>query len=498
MPHTLAFDLGGSSLRLAIVAADGRFVAFVRKPLSILSPDGVVFDVDPLEWWRAFVEGCSELAAAGHDLNAVSAIAGCGFTRTQVFLDGVGRPVRPAIPFQDSRSANLLKQMTAAGPDDIRRLIETLGPYDPLSRILWLKRSEPDSWARVRKVIEPKDFVNLMLTGIAASDKISQTPMARALEEREGDVLGALEIDPSILPDTLSPFAPVGRVRLGLPGPLSRLAGIPVHCGSIDTWSCVLGSGALVPGVAYSISGTSDVSGVISQAAYTAPGLLTVEWGTGLWQLGGPSQGAATRLQWALDRFCPDAPVPRTLEAAINSAGEVPLFLPYLDGERTPWWDSNLRGAFLGLSTSHHGGDFVRAVAEGMNYLSREILSRAEQATDTRVTHVCFSGGLASNPIMCQLKADVLNRPVFVPDNSETGLMGAARIPWASEYTSFQARQVEGNLYQPDHTRRQYHDDRFAIFQKASLANVEISHRMAKRQASGTSGHSDTPPGTGR
>jgi len=383
MPQTLAFDLGGSSLRLAIIEADGRFLASVRKPLAIQSPDGVVFDVDPLDWWRAFVDGCSELAAGGHDLAVVSAIAGCGFTRTQVFLDALDRPVRPAIPFQDSRSAKLLKEIAASGPDNVRQSISGLGPYDPLSRLLWIKRNEPRNWAQVRKVVEPKDFINLMLTGIAASDKISQTPMARALEERDNDVLAALGIDPSILPDTLSPFAPLGRVRSGLPGPLSKLAGIPVHCGSIDTWSCVLGSGALVPGVAYSISGTSDVSGVISEEAYTAPGLLTVEWGAGLWQLGGPSQGAATRLKWALERFCPNAPAPQTLEAAINGTGEVPLFLPYLDGERTPWWDPDLRGAFLGLATTHLGGDFVRAVAEGMNYLSREILSRAEQATDT-------------------------------------------------------------------------------------------------------------------
>ncbi len=482
MPRTLAFDLGGSSLRLAIVADDGRFLGLVRKPLSIRSPDGIAYDVDPMEWWRAFVDGCAELAASGHDLAAVSAIAGCGFTRTQVFLDGQGHVVRPAIPFQDSRSAKLLKEMAARSPDDIRRLIGTLGPYDPLSRILWVRRCERDGWARVRKVVEPKDFLNLMLTGVVASDRISQTPMTRTLQGRGHDVLAALEIDPDILPDTLSPFAAIGAVRPGLPGPLSSLAGVPVQCGSIDTWSCVLGSGALAPGIAYAISGTSDVSGVISEAARTAPGLLTVEWGSGLWQLGGPSQGAATRLQWALDRFCPDATVAQILETAIARTSQVPLFLPYLDGERTPWWDPNLRGAFLGLSASHDGGDFVRAVAEGMNYLSREILSRAEEATGTRVSHVCFSGGLAGNPSMCQLKADVLDRPVFVPANSETGLMGAARIPWANEVTSFRTGGVDGIFYQPDLDRRQYHDDRFSVFRIASLANAEISRLLAAQE----------------
>lgn len=479
MQHTLAFDLGGSSLRLAIVAADGRFVAFVRKPLSIQSADGVVFDVDPMVWWRAFVDGCKELDAAGHDLAAVTAIAGCGFTRTQVFLDGSGRVVRPAIPFQDSRSASLLKDMRAGAQEEVRQVIERLGPYEPLSRILWVKQNEPDNWAELRKVVEPKDFLNLMLTGVAVSDTISQAPMVRALGDSRDDVLNALGINRHILPDTYSPFAPVGQVRKGLPEPLSRLAGVPVHCGSIDTWSCVLGSGALVPGLAYSISGTSDVSGVISDAAHAAQGLLTVEWDAGIWQLGGPSQGAATRLQWALDRFCPEAPTAQTLEAAVTAAGETPLFLPYLDGERTPWWDPNLRGAFLGLSTSHHGEDFVRAVAEGMNYLSREILSRAEQATGVRVEHVSFSGGLATSPAVCQLKADVLDRPVFVPGNSETGLMGAALIPASGDPMVSRTQPVEGTFYRPDPTRRRYHDDRFVIFQSASAINAEISHQLA-------------------
>jgi len=83
---------------------------------------------------------------------------------------------------------------------------------------------------------------------------------------------------------------------------------------------------------------------------------------------------------------------------------------------------------------------------------------------------------------MCQLKADVLNRPVFVPNNSETGLMGAARITSASEPNLFLERQIEGIYYQPDLNRRRYHDERFSIFQKASLANAEISHLLATQE----------------
>ncbi|AKI01862.1 pentulose/hexulose kinase [Hoeflea sp. IMCC20628] len=479
MSHVLAFDLGGSSLRLAIVSADGTFLGSVRKPLKIGGYGKSRFEVDPMTWWTAFVSGCAELAGMGHDFSDIQAVTGCGFTRTQVFLDQAGNSIRPAITFQDSRSAETLAEIRADASAPVRNATEQLSPYDPLARLLWLKAQEPDSWARLSKIIEPKDFVNLMLTGIAASDTISQTPMTRALGESGNNVLDVLNINPEILPGSHSPFATLGAVRQGLPYPLSALVDVPVHCGSIDTWSCVLGSGALVAGVAYSISGTSDVFGVMADTRHTAEGLLSVEWGPALWQLGGPSQGAATRLQWAMERFLPGADLETSLDEALASDEPAPLFLPYLDGERTPWWDPDLRGAFLGLSTAHGSADMVRGVAEGMNYLSREILSRAEQATGTGVSHICFSGGLAGNPALCQLKADVLDRPVHVPKNRETGLMGAALIPHRL-LTETGAVDVDSDVYEPNPGRRSYHDTRFSIFQSSSATIKQISHQLSK------------------
>jgi len=481
MPHTLAFDLGGSSLRLAIVSADGVFRGFVRKPLQIGGEGSSRFEVDPIIWWNAFLSGCAELSSLGHDFADIQAVAGCGFTRTQVFLDQAGKPLRPAITFQDSRAAEVLEDIRAgAVAAAVKNATAPLSPYDPLARLLWLKSREPGSWARIRTIIEPKDFLNMMLTGIAASDRISQAPMTRSLQAPSDHVLDVLGIDPAILPDCHSPFAELGPVRQGLPDPLSALAGVPVHCGSIDTWSCVLGSGALVPGVAYGISGTSDVFGVMADAPHAADGLLSVEWGPSLWQLGGPSQGAATRLEWAMDRFFPGAELEPTLDEALASDQPAPLFLPYLDGERTPWWDPDLRGAFLGLSAAHGSADLVRGVAEGMNYLSREILSRAEQAIGTRVSHVCFSGGLAGNASLCQLKADVLDRPVLVPRNRETGLMGAAMIARRMQGDTPKAVLVDSDVYQPKPGRRSYHDNRFSLFQTASAAIKPISHQLSR------------------
>ncbi len=403
MPDILAFDLGGSSLRVAVVAENGSLREMVRRELRITHDGQQRFEADPHIWWAAFQDACAELSARGCDLAATGAVAGCGFTRTQVFLDEHSEPIRPAITFQDSRSAAMLDDLRTSASDPVRDIVENLSPFDPLARLLWLQRHEPECWARLRKVVEPKDFLNLMLTGVAVSDTISQASMTRSLGQDGKSVLTNLGIERSLLPQMLSPFDRVGEVRSGLPQPLSYLAGTTVYCGSLDTWSCVLGSGALTPGAAYSISGTSDVFGVITTTKHAADGLLSGEWGPGIWQLGGPSQGAASRLQWALDRFMPGTSMDTALKAALASDRAAPLFLPYLDGERTPWWDPNLRGAFLSLEHDHDAADLLRGVAEGINYLAREVLSRAEQATGRQVEHVFFSGGLAGNSALCQL-----------------------------------------------------------------------------------------------
>lgn len=479
MPNVLAFDLGGSSLRLAIVAEDGAFLASARRHLHIGGDGARVFETDPMLWWAAFQDCCIDLADQGHDFGDVDAIAGCGFTRTQVFLDKDSQVIRPAITFQDSRSTEMLEEMRTASSDAIRQTAAALGPYDPLARLLWLKGNEPENWTTVHKVIEPKDFLNLMLTGIAASDRISQTPMKRSIDQIRDRALANLGISAKILPHEYSPFALLGKVRQGLSDPLSKLADLPVYCGSIDTWSCVLGSGALAPGVAYNISGTSDVFGVMSDQAYASNGLLTVQWGPDLWQLGGPSQGAATLLQWGIERFAPNMLVEEALNEVLLSDHTSPLFLPFLDGERTPYWDPDLRGAFLGLSTKHEAGDFLLAVAEGMNYLSKEVLARAEKATGSKVSHICFSGGLSQNPLLCQLKADVMARPVHVPANQETGLLGASQIPFLTLDGAFVPRRPDGRVYKPGSHNRAYHDQRFVTWRRATEAVRPISHSIS-------------------
>jgi xylulokinase len=443
------------------------------------------YEADPEMWWEGFCEACSQLLHRGADFDEIAAIAGCGFTRTQIAMNARGKAIHSAIAFQDSRAASVLESYVAQASPDLAKHLTDLSPFHPVARMLWLKHTKPDLWAQVVSFLEPKDFINFKLTGIYASDQISQNASRSffgALEE-DARTASTLGIDKSVLPNLLSPFDKVGMVTHRPEQPLQGLRGVPVVCGSNDTWTCVLGSGGLKHGAAYNISGTSDVFGVITDKPHRRNGLMTVQWGDGYWQLGGPSQGAASRIGWAVDRFMPDTTIEHAIDKSHAENRSTPVFIPFLEGERTPYWDPDLRGAFLGLGPDTSPQDFIWSVAEGINFLSRIILERAEDETRERCTHVCFSGGLSNNPTLCQLKADILGRPVFVADVPESGLIGAARVAFStsSDITNITTSLLsKGRWYHPDPTASAAYSERHSIFEAAINAITPISHRISQ------------------
>ncbi|QCO54587.1 carbohydrate kinase [Pseudorhodobacter turbinis] len=482
MKNVLVYDLGGSSLRVAIVTESREVLDIVQLPMCIENSAAGVYDVDPEIWWAGFCEACSQLLRRGADFGAIAAIAGCGFTRTQIAMNAQGEAVHPAITFQDARAAAVLETYVAA--PELAQHIAKLNPFHPVARLIWLQQTKPALWAQVEAFLEPKDFINFKLTGIYASDRISQNAAQLFFDALAADAPSALALgmDKSLLPPLLSPFDRVGTVAHHPDSPLLGLQGIPVLCGSNDTWSCVLGSGGLRHGAAYNISGTSDVFGVITDRPYHREGLMTVQWGADYWQLGGPSQGAASRLSWAVARFMPDLTIKDAIEKSHAKHGRTPIFIPFLEGERTPYWDPDLRGAFLGLDPDTSPQDFVWAVAEGINFLSRVILERAEEETAVPCTHICFSGGLSNNPILCQLKADILGRPVFVADVPESGLIGAASVAFSTsdDITGITTGLLaKGRWYHPDPETSAAYSERFSIFEAASAAITPISHRIS-------------------
>ncbi len=489
----LAVDLGGSGLKAALVTADGRIGALRRVPIALEAKPNGVCEADPATWWHALVSAVDGLQSDGADLDGVSAIAICGFTRTQVFLDQDQNLVRPAIAFPDSRTCSAFEERLARPQGIDPALLPHLTPFHPLSRLVWLMHNEPDVWRKTGTVVEPKDYLNLKLTGMACSDPVSQHWLTGVYaNDPDGSCMAArFGIDRDVRPGIRQPVDAVGSIRPGLEGALSRLAGRPVFCGSNDAWTGAVAIGALGHRRGYNISGTSEVFGLVADRAAEAEGLISMQWADGLWQLGGPSQGGASVLSWAIDRFQPGADAGTLLESLVSTPRRPPVFLPYLNGERTPFWDRDLRAAFVGLHADHDTGDMIRAAAESVCFLNRLVLDRAETALGLSATEIRFAGGAAGNRAWAQLKADILNRPVLVSAVPEAGLIGGLLVALsglagdAALGDRADRLSAERARYEPDTGRRAALEDRYYLFLEAHAALPAVSAGMAAHVRAG-------------
>jgi xylulokinase len=161
------------------------------------------------------------------------------------------------------------------------------------------------------------------------------------------------------------------------------------------------------------------------------------------------------------------------------------LFLPYLQGERVPYWDPNLRGAFLGLNRHHGAADLAWAVLEGVAFLNRVVLDRAEAGLGQQVSEIRLGGGAATNPVWCQVKADICGRPIAIGTSQQPGILGAAILGWTAlgRFPSLGAAQETlvsvAARYAPDAARSAWYDDLYRVFQRGEAALIPVAHDLA-------------------
>ncbi|BCB17554.1 FGGY-family carbohydrate kinase [Bosea sp. ANAM02] len=482
MNVVLACDLGGSSLRAALIDEHGVTQAEHAVPGPALNDHLDHSEVAPQAWWTLLLQAAGKLAGQTPELFAsVRGIAICGVTRTQVFLSHQGQELRPAMTWKDARSDGIaarLRETLGDHPEAAR-----INAFHPLARLAWLVENEPKNARAVTCVLEPKDYLNFRLTGRSASDPVSLARLIACIDSVDGrSGFGAIGLSPSIIPAILEPTGIVASVQAGLPAPFDQLTGIPVFCGCNDTWAAVAGLGALRPGYAYNISGTTEVLGVLGPDRAEAEGLISVDW-RGLWHLGGPSQNGADTAAWLAGLLGGAGPVGETIERLLAGPRHPQplIFLPYLQGERVPYWDPNLRGAFIGLGRRHGPTDLAYAVLEGIACQNRLVLERAEGALGARVGEIRFGGGAAANPVWAQVKADICGRPIAVGAAREPGLLGAAIIAWtglgrfASLETAQDALVSIARRYEPDPARRPAYNALYALYRQSEAALAPIS-----------------------
>jgi xylulokinase len=494
MKCVLAYDIGGTSLRAGLFSLNGDFLGMTSAILPSLQMNASgSSEADPQQWWKSFCEATAALferpEAAGAE---VTGLALSGLTRTQIFLDREGKVVRQAMTWADARATvqadRIIQAQTRMGSPG-----KTFGPvnaFHTLARILWVKEREPERFEQVSTVLEPKDYLNFLLTGERAGDNLSLSRvMSVSKNSLAYDLLKEIGLPKEIFPGLRNPWDQLGPVRAGLEPPMDRLAGVPVYVGAMDAWCGALGIAAVRAGRAFNASGTSEVFGVATQTYGEVAGLVTQPWGKSLFLIGGPSQAGADCLAWYLEAFEGEAralkpgQVLKDLQT-LKRQPEPILFLPYLRGERVPLWQPDARGLLVGLNRQHRRADFLWAILEGVAFSNRQVLVIAGQGSQEAVKEVRITGGAAESDVWCQTKADVLNLPLVRTQGKEAALRGAAMVALIGlgEYADInecQERLVRvERIFQPKEDRAGFYERLFQRWLEAQKALLPVTQSM--------------------
>ena len=439
MSHVLGIDTSTTATKAVIVDESGDVVGIGTAEYGFTAPHPLWSEQDPALWWDGTIQAVrAALAAAGLDGGAISAIGLAGQMHGAVLLDGSGVPLRPAILWNDQRTAAECDLIRARVGAD--RLIAITG-NDAVTgltapKLMWVREHEPDTWRRIAHVLLPKDFVRLGLTGEYAIDKADGAGTLLfdlAARDWSTEVLDALEIPRAWLPPTFEGPVVTGAVSTSAAAATGLRAGTPVVAGGGDQAANAVGVGAVAPGTVALSLGTSGVVFAATTSPLFDPQGRVHAFCHALpdrWHLMSVMLSAAGSLRWFRDTFAPGM----AFDALVSTAADVPAgsgdlwFLPYLSGERSPHPDPLARGAFVGLSLAHDRRHLLRSVLEGVAFGLRDGLDLMVSAGMPAPSQVRASGGGIASPLWRQILADVLDAEIATVNTSEGAAFGAALL----------------------------------------------------------------------
>ena len=458
----IGLDVGTTATKAVLIDEHGDRLAGFVHPHPTSRPQPGYAEQDPQHWMDG-VLGALQSFADSHDLSGLAAIGICSQVNTHVFVDAAGEALLPAIIWQDGRTAEdaaALEAQTSA--EQKTKWFGAPIPIDAshaLSRMAHVRRIRPDLYARTAHVLLPKDFCVLQLTGTVLSDPIA----AVGLVDAHGYVDELLALVPGAankLPPLASFTTVAGHVKPGLP-----CAGTPVVVGAMDAWGGMFGVGVVEDGDAMYQSGTSEIAGIVSSTIVPTPGVILFPAYEGITMHAAPTQTGGAALNWfahVLGRTPGDTAV-----LAAGAGADIPFFLPHLQGERAPLWDTASRGVFARLDPSSGAPEMALAVLEGVAFSVRLAFDalKASSAVDPAIINI--GGGGAASDLWCQLRADVLGKPLRRCASPESAALGAAILAGRSQDIGGSIAEVVRKLvrydrtFEPDAGKAAHYDDRF-------------------------------------
>ena len=433
----LGIDLGTSEVKLLLMAEDGSIVGSAGEALSVSRPQPLWSEQLPTDWWAATEKAAARLRA--EHAAAWGAIRGIGLSGQMhgaVTLDGDLQPIRPAILWNDGRCAAECDELLKLVPDLHARTGNLAMPGFTAPKLLWMKHHEPALFARVAKVILPKDYLRLKLTGELAndmSDAAGTLWLDPAKRDWDDTLLAATGLSRAHMPrlvegsDVSGTLLPAVAAAWGLP------TSVVVAGGAGDNEASAVGIGAVEPGQGFISLGTSGVMFLVTDAFRPNPGRAVHAFCHTLpqrWHQMTVMLTAASALAWVtkLLKAENETALLAPLEAGEKVSAQSPIFLPYLSGERTPHNDVHARGMLFGLDASHGQTEVAHSVLEGVAFGMAQGLAALRDAGAT-VSRLGLVGGGARSAYWAQMHADVLGVEIETfTGGAQGGALGAARL----------------------------------------------------------------------
>ncbi len=490
VPYAVGLDLGTTGARAGLVDVSGTVLKTVAVPYETATPYPGWAEQDPEGWWIASTRAISQLiSSSGVETGSISGVGLSGQMHGSVFLDAERSVIRPCIIWCDQRAAPQCRWITdSVGTERLTEWVSNralAGFTAP--KVLWLRENEPDNHARVRTLLLPKDYINLRITGNLSTDTsdASGTLLFDVRRRSWSDpMLEALRIPREWLPPVHESSDVIGEVTAEAAMATGLPAGTPVAAGGADNACGALGMGVINPGdVAVSIGSSGTVLAPVETPVVDREVALHSFCHAlpGTWYVMGVMLSAGLSLRWFRDQLG-EPERTRALRRGEDpyrllddTAAEAPpgceglVFLPYLNGERTPHADPNARGVLFGLDLTKTRAHVVRSVMEGVVFGlndSVEIMRRL----GVPLERVVAAGGGSRSALWLQMQADIFGLPVRGTGDSDAAMLGAALLgataggAFSNIREACRAAASHGEIVRPDTANEAVYHEAYGLF----------------------------------
>lgn len=431
----LGIDIGTSSVKVIVIDGAGHQVTLSQRDYAFDTPFPLWAEQNPYVWWEASCEAIREVVSRV----GASEIDGIGLSGQMhgfLPLDQMNEPIGNCIIWADRRSSKEVEDVySLLGRDTIAQICHSpVGTGFLVPSLLWVKRNQPDVYARISSLVLPKDFIRLQLTGKVGTD-ISDASATLAFDVDKGCwsdcIISALEFPKSAFPYAGESNEIAGAVTREASRMTGLLAGTPVVFGGADQVMQAIGNGISKPGpVSVTIGTGGQVLSILDHPIVDTDLVSHCFSFTSnkLWYFLGATLSGGYSLRWLRTLLGNSDSYQEidSMSANIPIGSERLVFLPYLSGERTPHMDSFARGMFFGLSNNHGRANMYRAVMEGVTFSLKECIDVLMKNTDLNPDEIVASGGSSKSPFWMQMEADVFNKKIVVSPMKEQAAAGAA------------------------------------------------------------------------